>query len=136
MKQGGVGNRSWITWTDQLQTTAAANEKPLKAGVGDQLLKIAPAWHPNHDDGVQITAAPLWPLFRHKPWQKILKETWAKLEKGDYDWAHLAMTYWPDRVREKCKTDKSLAIAHGLEALYIEPPPKAAAKRGRKAKEA
>ena len=102
----------------------------------DQLLKIAPAWHPNHDDGVQITAAPLWPLFRHKPWQKILKETWAKLEKGDYDWAHLAMSYWPDRVRAKCQTDKSLAIAHGLEALYIEPPPKAAAKRGRKAKEA
>lgn len=102
----------------------------------DQLLKIAPSWHPNHDDGVQITAAPLWPLFRHKPWQKILKETWAKLEKGDYDWAHLAMSYWPDRVRTKCQTDKSLAIAHGLEALYIEPPPKAAAKRGRKAKEA
>ena len=102
----------------------------------DQLLKIAPGWHPNHDDGVQITAAPLWPLFRHKPWQKILKETWAKLEKGDYDWAHLAMNYWPDRVRAKCQTDKSLAIAHGLEPLYIEPPPKAAAKRGRKAREA
>jgi hypothetical protein len=64
---------------------------------------------------VQISAAPLWPLFRHKPWQKVLKDTWAKLEKGDYDWAHLAMNYWPERVREKCKTDKSLAIAHGLE---------------------
>lgn len=87
----------------------------------DALLRIAPQYHPNHDDGVQITAAPLWPLFRHKPWQKILKDTWAKLEKGDYDWAHLAMNYWPERVREKCKTDKSLAIAHGLEALYVEP---------------
>lgn len=87
----------------------------------DTLLKIAPTYQPNHDDGVQITAAPLWPLFRHKPWQKILKETWGKLEKGDYDWAHLAMNYWPDSVREKCKTDKSLAIAHGLEHLYIEP---------------
>lgn len=102
----------------------------------DQLLKIAPTYRPSHDDGVQIAAAPLWPLFRHRPWQKVLKETWAKLEKGDYDWAHLAMNYWPDRVREKCKTDKSLAIAHGLEVLYIEPPPQAAAKRGRKAKEA
>jgi len=102
----------------------------------DQLLKIAPTYQPHHDDGVQITAAPLWPLFRHKPWQKVLKDTWVKLEKGDFDWAHLAMNYWPDRVREKCKTDKSLAIAHGLEYLYIEPPPKAATKRGRKAKEA
>ena len=87
----------------------------------DTLLKIAPHYHPNQDDGVQITAAPLWPLFRHKPWQKVLKETWAKLEKGDYDWAHLAMQYWPERVRAKCKADKSLAIAHGLEELYVEP---------------
>ena len=87
----------------------------------DTLLKIATTYKPNHDDGVQITAAPLWSLFRHKPWQKVLKDTWAKLEKGDYDWAHLAMNYWPERVREKCKTDKSLAIAHGLEDLYIEP---------------
>lgn len=86
----------------------------------DTLLKIAPTYQPNYDDGVQITAAPLWPLFRHKPWQKVLKDTWAKLEKGDHDWAHLAMAYWPERVREKCRTDKSLAIAHGLEALYVE----------------
>lgn len=87
----------------------------------DILLKIAPTYKANHDDGVLITAAPLWSLFRHKPWQKILKDTWTKLEKGDYDWAHLAMAYWSKRVREKCKSDKSLAIAHGLEDLYVEP---------------
>jgi hypothetical protein len=98
----------------------------------DTLLNIAPHYHPNHDDGVQITAAPLWSLFRHKPWQKVLKETWAKLDKGDYDWAHLAMNYWPARVREKCKTDKSLAIAHGLEDLYIEPEAKPKKTRGKK----
>lgn len=98
----------------------------------DTLLKLAPTYKPNHDDGVQISAAPLWQLFRHKPWQKVLKDTWAKLEKGDYDWAHLAMNYWPDRVREKCKTDKSLAIAHGLEDLYIEPEAKPKKTRGRK----
>lgn len=98
----------------------------------DTLLQIAPTYRPNHDDGVQITAAPLWQLFRHKPWQKILKDTWAKLEKGEYDWAHLAMVYWPDRVREKCKTDKSLAIAHDLEHLYVPPEPKAPKSRARK----
>jgi hypothetical protein len=87
----------------------------------DTILEIAPTYKPNHDDGVQISAAPLWPLFRHKPWQKVLKETWEKLEAGEYDWAHLAYNYWPDRVREKCKTDKSLAIAHNLEELYEEP---------------
>lgn len=98
----------------------------------DTLLKLAPSYKPNHDDGVQISAAPLWSLFRHKPWQKVLKDTWAKLEKGDYDWAHLAMNYWPDRVREKCKNDKSLAIAHDLEDLYIEPEAAPKKTRGRK----
>ena len=98
----------------------------------DTLQKIAPNYNPDHDDGVQISAAPLWPLFRYKPWQKILKETWTSLEKGEYDWAHLAMNYWPDRVREKCKTDKSLAIAHGLEAHFIEPEAKPKKPRGKR----
>lgn len=99
----------------------------------DDLLALAPVWKPNHDDGVQITAAPLWRLFRHTPWQRLLKDTWEKLEAGDYDWAHLAMAYWPDRVREKCRTDRSLAIAHDLEPLY-EPPPETPAKAKGKAK--
>jgi hypothetical protein len=98
----------------------------------DTILQIAPTYRPIHDDGVQITAAPLWKLFRHKPWQKLVKETWAKLEKGDYDWAHLAMAYRPDQVREKCKTDKSLAIAHDLEHLYVEPEAAPAKARGRR----
>ncbi|MDR5785938.1 hypothetical protein P9281_05140 [Caballeronia sp. LP003] len=98
----------------------------------DTLLKLAPNYKPNHDDGVQISAAPLWPLFRHKPWQKVLKDTLAKLEKGDYDWSHLAVNYWPERVREKCKTDKSLAIAHGLEDLYVEPEAQQKKARGKK----
>jgi hypothetical protein len=98
----------------------------------EKLQEIAPCYKPNQNDGVQITAAPLWSLFRHKPWQKVLKDTWVKLENGDYDWAHLAMAYWPDRVREKCKTDKSLAIAHGLEELYVEPEAAPKKTRGRK----
>src|SRR5262249_51640386 len=53
----------------------------------DTLLQIAPTYRPNHDDGVQISAAPLWRLFRHRPWQNVLKDTWAKLEDGDYDWS-------------------------------------------------
>jgi hypothetical protein len=98
-----------------------------------ELLRLAPTWEPNHDDGVQITAAPLWRLFRHRPWQTVLKETWEKLERGDYDWAHLAMTYCPNRVREKCRTDRSLAIAHKLEDLYEPPPEKpGAVRRGRR----
>jgi len=37
------------------------------------------------------------------------------LVKGEYDWAHLAMHLWPERVVPKCEDDRSLAIAHGLE---------------------
>lgn len=98
----------------------------------DTLLQLAPTYKPNHDDGVQIAAAPLWPLFRQKPWQKVLKDTWTKLEKGDYDWAHVAMNFWRERVREKCKTDKSLAIAHGLAHLYVGPENQSKKHRGRK----
>ncbi len=98
----------------------------------DRLVAIAPTYRPNHDDGVQITAAPLWELFRHRSWAAVLRATWSSLQSGEYDWSYLAMAYWPDRVREKCKTDKSLAIAHDLERLYVPPEPKAAKPRGRK----
>lgn len=85
------------------------------------LLTTAQGYAPQHDDGVLICAAPLWPLIAHKPWQKQLKDAWTKLENGDFDWARLAYSYWPRRIREKCKDDKSLAIAHGLESVYVEP---------------
>lgn len=85
-----------------------------------KLQEIAPHYQPNQDDGVQITAAPLAALFQQAGWRNALTQAWSKLEAGDYDWAHLAMAYWPDRVRDKCITDKSLAIAHNLENLYQE----------------
>lgn len=81
----------------------------------DELLRIAKFWKPNLNDGVQITAAPLWKLFQHKAWQKKLKETWESLEQGEYDWAHLACSIWPERVLRKCHQDRSLAIAHDVE---------------------
>ena len=98
----------------------------------DELLRIAEFWKPNLNDGVQITAAPLWKLFQHKSWQKKLKETSESLEKGDYDWAHLACSIWPERVLQKCHQDRSLAIAHDVEDVFwheVEVP----IKRGKKA---
>jgi len=81
----------------------------------DELLRIARFWKPNLNDGVQITAAPLWKLFQHRQWQNRLKETWEKLEAGEYDWAHLALSIWPDRVVCASHADRSYAIAHDLE---------------------
>ena len=89
----------------------------------------APRWKPNLNDGVLITASPLWKLFRHPKWRKDLEACWRELERGAYDWSHLALTLWPARVRESCKSDRSLAIAHGLEELCEVEAPKPKAKR-------
>lgn len=76
---------------------------------------FAPLWNPNLNDGVIINHAILWRVTPYTPWQKKCKECWDKLVKGDYDWAHLAFHLWPERVIRSCTTDRSLAIAHGLE---------------------
>ena len=68
------------------------------------------------DDGVILRMAPLWKVI--PMWQSEPKKYWERLEKGEYDWSHIAMHYWPDRVKEKCKMKKSYAIAHGLEHIY------------------
>jgi hypothetical protein len=80
-----------------------------------ELELVAPLWNPNLNDGVIINHAILWRITPYTPWQKKCKECWDKLVKGDYDWAHLAFHLWPERVIRKCITDRSLAIAHGLE---------------------
>lgn len=84
-----------------------------------ELLRVANLpYQPDLNDGVIINAAPLYKLFRLGKWSKDCQAVWEKLKDGEYDWAHMAYVLWPGRVKEKCKTDKSLAIAHGLEALY------------------
>ncbi len=85
----------------------------------DEVKRVAPLWNPDLDDGVILNFAPLWRLVpQHKPWQKELKSTWDELCEGKYDWAHLAMHLWPERVVPKCAKDRSLAIAHGLEDVF------------------
>ncbi|TCO82984.1 hypothetical protein EV699_10329 [Plasticicumulans lactativorans] len=106
----------------------AAQRKQLAAQEGlveelraflDEVKRVAPLWKPNLDDGVVINFAPLWRLVpQNKPWQKELKSTWDALADGKYDWAHLAMHLWPERVVPKCAKDRSLAIAHGLEDVF------------------
>jgi len=87
----------------------------------EEVARIAPLWNPNLNDGVIINFAPLWRLVpQNKPWQKECKKVWDKLVKGDYDWAHLSMHLWPERVVPKCAKDRSLAIAHGLEEAFWE----------------
>lgn len=67
------------------------------------------------DDGVMVNSAALWCLLDPQ-WNKP-KTWWSELcnakGKKDYDWSHLAARYFPDRIREKCSKDPSLAVAHG-----------------------
>jgi len=85
----------------------------------DRLLRIAGLpYKPDQNDGVLISASPLWELFRYRPWQTVLKRCWGELNDEKYEWARLAYAIWPDRVRKVCSKDRSIAIAHGLEDLY------------------
>ncbi len=88
-------------------------------GMLEEVKRVAPLWNPTLDDGVVITMAPLWRLVpQNKTWQKELRSHWDALRAGKYDWSHLAMHLWPERVMPKCAHDRSLAIAHGLEELF------------------
>lgn len=85
----------------------------------DEIRRVAPLWIPSLNDGVVIAFAPLWRLVPNQnAWQKELYATWNAICAGEYDWAHLAMHLWPERVVPKCTTDRSLAIAHGLEDVF------------------
>lgn len=90
---------------DELTEFAKTLERIVRAGY-----EPAATWI---DDGVILRLAPLWELL--PLWKAEPKKYWERLERGDFDWSHIAMKYWPDRVREKCKTNKSFAIAHGVE---------------------
>src|SRR5690606_27739184 len=59
---------------------------------------------PELDDGVVINLAPLHEVVA---WAEPAK-VWRKLERGEYDRAHLAMSYWTERGREMSRKDHSL----------------------------
>ena len=65
----------------------------------------------NLDDGIAVNIAPFKDVIL---WNEAHKY-WDALESGQCDWSKLAMKLWPERVKRKCKKDKSLAIAHGLD---------------------
>lgn len=72
-------------------------------------------WAPQIDDGVILNLAPLRDIM---PSWKEPDKFWKGLEAGDYDWSYTAMRYWPDRVLEKCRANKSYAIAHNRLDVY------------------
>jgi hypothetical protein len=117
---------------DEIELERLNNDSSELDDFRNDLLRIAEFWKPNLNDGVQITAAPLWKFFRLKKWRDTLKKTWDELEGGKYDWAHLALSIWPARVVRAAHKDRSIAIAHRLEdALWHEVEIKKSSKTGR-----
>lgn len=89
------------------------------ASMLEEVRRVAPLWDADLDDGVILNFAPLWRLVpQNRTWQKECRTAWESLAKGDYDWAHIAMRLWPERVVPKCAKDRSLAIAHNLEEVF------------------
>lgn len=77
------------------------------------LLELAEhPYRPSPHDGVLVSAAPLWPVFRNSAWRQDTKSAWEKLESGEFDWTYLAREIWPDRVADACERDPGLALAH------------------------
>ncbi len=115
-----ASHRRYIAETEELVEDLRA----LK----DELEKVAPLFRPNLNDGVIINCAPLWRMIGLPKWRKDCQAIWNELMKGDYDWAHLALHLWPERVIPKCATDRSLAIAHSLDEIFWQEDPKAPGK--------
>ena len=107
-------------WREELRTfiedvTHCAEKGPPPTDGKCPPRAVDARYDPDVDDGVMINSAGLWPLLL--PQWKDPKKWWKELAsaKGrkDYDWSHLAMRYWPDRVDAKCQEDPSLGVAHG-----------------------
>ena len=108
---------------DKTQESRIRAEQEQVEGMMDELNRIlAVGYVPNHDDGVPVTAAPLLHLAASLPWRVECEKNMELLEKGDYDWSHLAMGMYPARVTQKAKKDWCMALTHGLEHICENKP--------------
>lgn len=115
MQEAGINPSATQRREIDKQETFVSELQALKI----EIARVAPLWKPNLDDGVILNFAPLYRLVpQSRSWQGECKNAWDKLHSGDYDWAHLAMHLWPERVVPKCVDDRSLAIAHGLKDVF------------------
>jgi SAM-dependent methyltransferase len=95
--------------------TQCAEQGPPPATLDETTREQDARYEMDLDDGVMVNSAALWPLLW--PQWKDPKKWWHELAEAngrkDYDWAHLAKRYFPERVEAKCVEDPSLAVAHG-----------------------
>jgi hypothetical protein len=105
---------------DELKAFTEKISQLATRGPAPEIQEIQAPYAMDLDDGVMVNSAALWELVL--PLWKDPKKWWASLAtpigKKDFDWSHLAMRYWPNRVMEKVKKDPSLAVAHSDYGKY------------------
>jgi Mor family transcriptional regulator len=105
---------------DELQVFIAKVTQLATCGPAPELQEVEAPYVMDLDDGVMVNSSALWELVL--PLWKDPKKWWASLStpkgKKDFDWSHLAIRYWPERVMEKVKQDPSLAVAHSDYGQY------------------
>jgi hypothetical protein len=86
----------------------------------DCIKKLCNNWEFYPQDGAVIALSPLKNMFKNTQWVGRLTKIEIDLNAGKYDWAMLSTHYWPERVYKKCHQDRSIAIAHDVEAELWE----------------
>lgn len=115
-------NNAMVAHDKLLETSLRAKQQQVEGMIEEITRIIDLGYEPNHDDGVPVTSCPLVNLIRHRGWNTECAANFETLEKGDYDWSHLAMNMFPSRVTQKAKKDWCMALTHGLEHLCENKP--------------
>lgn len=125
-------NNALVAHDKVLETNLRAQQQQVEGMIEEITRIIDLGYEPNHDDGVPVTSCPLVNLVRHRGWNTECAANLEELQKGEYDWSHLAMSMFPSRVTQKAKKDWCMALTHGLEHLCENKPKE---KKPRKKKE-
>lgn len=115
-------NNALVAHDKVLETNLRAQQQQVEGMIEEITRIIDLGYEPNHDDGVPVTSCPLVNLIRHRGWNTECASNLEDLQKGDYDWSHLAMSMFPSRVTQKAKKDWCMALTHGLEHLCENKP--------------
>ncbi|UKK73423.1 BREX-1 system adenine-specific DNA-methyltransferase PglX [Segatella bryantii] len=128
-------NNALVAHDKIMETDLRAKQQQVEGMIEEITRIIDLGYEPNHDDGVPVTSCPLVNLIHHRGWNTECAANYEELQKGEYDWSHLAMSMFPSRVTQKAKKDWCMALTHGLEHL-CENKPKEKKPRKKKAQSA
>ena len=115
-------NAAMVSKEKNLENDLRAKQYQVENMMAEINRIIDSGYEPNHDDGVPVTSCPLINLVAHRGWKTECQSNLDELNKGNFDWSHLAMSMYPARVTQKAKKDWCMALTHGLEHLCENKP--------------